>query len=67
MFFGQLLAKFRSQPARKNKNKRAAIQRGASTTKNKTGQTSLKTNEALNTNNKLNKALKDIDSAIQSK
>ena len=67
MFFGQLLAKFRSQPARKNKNKRAAIQRGASTTKNKPGLTSLKTNEALNTNKKLNKALNDIDSAIQSK
>ena len=66
MFFGQLLAKFRSQPSRKNKKKHAAIQRGESTTKNKPEQPSLKTNEALNTNNKLNKALNDIDSAIQS-
>ena len=67
MFFGRLLAKFRSQPARKNKNKHAAIQPEASIARSKTKIPSQKTDEVLNTKNKINKALNDIENTIQSK
>ena len=66
MFFSQLLAKFRPQPDQQSARKRAAIQRRESIIKHKPEQPSLKTDETLNTSNKINKALNDIDKSIQS-
>ena len=66
MFFDQLLAKFRTNSAKRIGNKRAGAQQGEPRSKSLTEQPYLQPNENFNTKRKLNTAFSDIEKAIQS-
>ena len=66
MFFDQLLAKFRTNSAKRIGNKRAGAQQGEPRSRSLTEQPYLQPNENFNTKRKLNTAFSDIEKAIQS-
>ena len=65
MFFDQLLAKFRTNSAKRIGNKRAGAQQGEPRSRSLTEQPYLQPNENFNTTIKLNTAFSDIEKAIQ--
>lgn len=66
MFFDQLLAKFRTNSAKRIGNKQTGAQQGGPRSRSLIEQPHLQPNENFNTKRKLNTAFIDIEKAIQS-